>query len=59
MSVIDSDAAAREDKEELMLENLRACTHMHTAPGFANHDSQSGLQLRPLSMQDEICQAVK
>lgn len=59
MLAIDSEAAAREDKEKLMLENHRACTHMHTTPRFANHDSQSGLRLRLLSVQDEICQAVK
>lgn len=59
MLAIYSEAAAQEDKGNLTLEKHCACTHMHTAATFANHDSQSGLQLPLLSVQDEICQAVK
>lgn len=59
MPAIYSEAAAQEDIGNLTLEKHWACTHMHTTATFANHDSQSGLQLPLLSVQDEICQAIK
>lgn len=59
MLAIYSEAAAQQDKGNLTLEKHGVCRHMRTTARFANHDSQSGLQLPLLSVQDETCQAVK